>query len=176
MKALKQRLVVWQFKNDFPEKKEIIQSVQKNFEHAFDELTNSKHFKKILGFILALGNILNGGTAKGQADGFYLEALSKTTTMRDINNRTIMQLICEKLKQEDEDFINIKSEFKCVYIVAQYNLKDEDTKIKEIKGNFDKAKGNYDIVERNLDGQPPDNYCIKIKDFQGFPDSCSENH
>jgi hypothetical protein len=27
MKALKQRLVVWQFKNDFPEKKEIIQSV-----------------------------------------------------------------------------------------------------------------------------------------------------
>jgi len=40
--------------------------------------------------------------------------------------------------------LNIKSEFKCVYIVAQYNLKDEDTKIKEIKGNYDKAKGNFD--------------------------------
>lgn len=65
--------------------------------------------------------------------------------MRDNNNRTIMQYICEKLKAEfGEEFLNIKSEFKCVYIVAQYNLKDEDTKIKEIKGNYDKAKGNFD--------------------------------
>lgn len=58
----------------------------KYFENAFDELKNSKNFKKILGMILSIGNILNGQTAKGQADGFYLDALSKTTTLRDINN------------------------------------------------------------------------------------------
>lgn len=62
MKSLKQRLVVWQFKNEFPEKLVLVQSVQKNFENAFDELRNSVRFKKILGFILGLGNILNGGT------------------------------------------------------------------------------------------------------------------
>lgn len=61
-KALKQRLVVWQFKNDFPEKKEAVFNVQKKFEHAFEELKTSKSLKKIFGFILALGNILNGGT------------------------------------------------------------------------------------------------------------------
>ena len=39
--------------------------------------------------------------------------------MKDVNNRTIMQYICEKLKQEDgEEFLNIKNEFKSVYFVA----------------------------------------------------------
>ena len=130
---------------DFPEKKQVIHDAQKLFEGAFEELRSSKYLKKIFGFILSLGNIMNGGTQKGQADGFYLEALSKTTTMRDINNRTIMQYICEKLKQEDgEDFVNIKNEFRCVYEATKYQLKDEDTKIKEIKGNYEKAKGNFE--------------------------------
>ena len=100
MKSLKQRLVIWQFKLEFPEKREIVVNTQRNFENAFEEIRTSTYFKKILGFILGLGNILNGGTQKGQADGFYLEALSKATTMKDINNRTVMQIICEKLKKE----------------------------------------------------------------------------
>ncbi len=62
MKSLKQRLVVWQFKLDFPDKRDIVVNTQKNFENAFEELRQNKNFKKILGFILALGNILNGGT------------------------------------------------------------------------------------------------------------------
>ena len=149
MKSLKQRLSVWQFKIEFSEKKNLVLNIHKSFEHAFDEVRNSKYLKKILGFILCLGNILNGGTAKGQADGFYLEALSKTTTMKDINNRTVMQLICEKLKAEDgEDFVNIKNEFKNTYFVVAYSLKDEDTKLKDIKGNFVKAKGYFDKVEK----------------------------
>jgi hypothetical protein len=54
--------VVWQFKIEFPEKKDIVVNTQKQFENAFDEIKNSPSFKKILGFILAPGNILNGGT------------------------------------------------------------------------------------------------------------------
>lgn len=46
--------------------------------------------------------------------------------MKDVNNRTVMQLICERFKQEDEDFVNIKNDFKCVYFVAQYTLKEEE--------------------------------------------------
>jgi hypothetical protein len=86
---------------------------------------------------------MNGGTARGQADGFYLEALSKVTTTKDINNRTMMQMICERLKQEDEEFVNIKSGFKSVYFIAAYSLKDEDNKLKEIIDNYNKAQGSY---------------------------------
>ena len=87
---------------------------------------------------------MNGGTARGQADGFYLEALSKVTTTKDINNRTMMQIICDRLKLEDEEFLNIKNSFKNVYFVAAYSLKDEDNKLKEILDNYSKAKGNFD--------------------------------
>lgn len=114
-----------------------------------------------------MGNIMNGGTQKGQADGFYLEALSKATTMKDINGRTMMQIICEKMKAEDEEFLNFKNGFKNMYFVIQYSLKEEDTKIKEIKQNYDKAEGNYNIVEKLLAGEPLDGYCIKIKEFLG---------
>lgn len=72
---------------------------------------------KVLGMILSIGNILNGGTTKGQADGFYLDALSKTTTLRDVNNKTIMHFICEKLKDE-EGFRNIKQELSNVYTAS----------------------------------------------------------
>lgn len=163
-KAVKQRLVVWQFKLDFPEKREVVNQVHKHFENAFEELKTSKNLKKIFGFILALGNILNGGTQKGQADGFYLDALSKTTTMKDVNGRSVMQFICERLKQEDgEEFLNIKAEFKSVYVASQYNLKDEETKVKEVKASYDRAKGNFDQVEKSL--QAPDAFCLQMREF-----------
>ena len=65
MKSLKQRLMVWQFKLDYSEKKDLIYQIFKHFENAFEELKTSVNFKKILGAILSIGNILNGGTAKG---------------------------------------------------------------------------------------------------------------
>jgi len=165
MKSLKQRLVVWQFKHEFPEKRDVVVNVQKSFEAAFDELRNSVYLKKIFGYILALGNLLNGGTQKGQADGFYLEALSKATATKDINNRTMMQIICEKLKAEDEEFVNIKSTFKNVYNMTQYSLKDEKTKLDEVKGNYEKAKGNFDTVVKLKGEAPDDPYIEKMREF-----------
>lgn len=36
-----------------------------------------------------------------------------------------------------------------------------------MKGNYEKAKGNFDIVERNLGAEPSDPFCVKIKEFIG---------
>lgn len=156
---------MWQFKEDFPDKKEAILNTFKHFDHAFEEIKNCKSFKKMLGYILSIGNILNGGTNKGQADGFYLEALSKTTTLKDVNNKTILHFICEKMKKEDEEFVNFKNEFKNVYVVAQHNLKDEDTKVRDIRAAFDKAKTNFEMVLKNVENLDTDIYCEKISEF-----------
>ena len=68
--------------------------------------------------------------------------------MRDVNNKTILHFICDKLKKEDEEFVNIKNDFKSCYYVAQYNLKDEESKIKEVRGAFEKAKNNFETVKK----------------------------
>lgn len=107
---------------------------------------------------------MNGGTAKGQADGFYLEALSKTTTMRDVNNRTILMYICELLKKDDEKFVEIKNDFNKCYFIKDYTLKDEETKLKEVRGALDKAKNNYDTVVKLSEGQT-DPFIYKIAEF-----------
>lgn len=54
---------------------------------------------------LSIGNILNGGNAaKGQADGFDLPVLGKLVSMKDNTNQTLLQLICRKITDEDEEF------------------------------------------------------------------------
>ena len=40
----------------------------------------------MLGYTLGIGNVLNGGTPKGQADGFELAVLGKLNSMKDNQN------------------------------------------------------------------------------------------
>ena len=43
----------------------------------FGVIETSKTFYDVLGMALAMGNIINGGTPKGQSDGFDLAILEK---------------------------------------------------------------------------------------------------
>lgn len=48
---------------------------------------------------LVLSNYLNGGTNKGQADGFNLEALSKLSSTKDAENKsTLLDYVIELAK------------------------------------------------------------------------------
>jgi hypothetical protein len=47
-------------------------------------LMTSYSVQKVLGLILAFGNYMNGGTNRGQADGFGLEILSK---LKDVKSK-----------------------------------------------------------------------------------------
>jgi hypothetical protein len=49
-----------------------------------------------------------GNTTLGQADGYQLDALSKTVANKDKDGNSILQLICKKLNDEDPLFIDFK--------------------------------------------------------------------
>jgi len=58
-----------------------------------------KVFFEMVAYILAVGNVLNGGDKnKGQADGYDLAVLSKVHTFRDNSGQSIMQYVCKKMK------------------------------------------------------------------------------
>ena len=65
----------------------------------------------ILSCILDLGNILNGGTQKGQADGFNLDILKTINNMKDGNNKSVLVYITTKVKNIDETMENLKKKF-----------------------------------------------------------------
>ena len=49
-------------------------------------LMTGDKIKTILGLILAIGNYMNGGTSRGQADGFGLEILAKLKDVKSKDN------------------------------------------------------------------------------------------
>ena len=42
-----------------------------------NEIINSKKFRTVMEYILAVGNYLNGGTSRGGAHGFKISSLTK---------------------------------------------------------------------------------------------------
>lgn len=54
--------------------------------NGYKQIESNPYFLKIVGYTLSIGNILNGGTAKGQADGFDLPVLGKLVSMKDNTN------------------------------------------------------------------------------------------
>lgn len=54
--------------------------------------TNDTLFK-VFGMALAVGNILNGGTPKGQSDGFDLSVVTKLGSFKDNSNNSMLQFI-----------------------------------------------------------------------------------
>ena len=63
----------------------IIPKLDESFKYlipACEELKSNKHFHEYLGTILGLGNIMNGGTSKGLADGFSSDLLPKLSTYK----------------------------------------------------------------------------------------------
>ncbi|XP_050397830.2 uncharacterized protein LOC126815870 isoform X2 [Patella vulgata] len=52
---------------------------------ACDEISSSLSLKNLLATLLTVGNYLNGGSDKGQADGFHLDILNK---LKDVSDKT----------------------------------------------------------------------------------------
>lgn len=50
----------------------------------------SKSLQTVIGLVLAFGNFMNGGTNRGQADGFGLEILPKLKDVKGKVCRIIM--------------------------------------------------------------------------------------
>ena len=53
---------------------------------------------------LAIGNVLNGDTPKGQADGFDMSVLDKLVSIKDNSGQSLMAFIVKKIIKENEEF------------------------------------------------------------------------
>ena len=81
--SIHNRLKVWSFQAKWVEEKAIADGFYKNIMNAYTQIQTNKYFLMIVGYTLGIGNVLNGGTPKGQADGFELSVLGKLVSMKD---------------------------------------------------------------------------------------------
>ena len=78
------RVECWLFTESFSERVFEIKEGLETLRLACTSLHASGHVQEVLGIVLACGNYMNGGTNRGQADGFHLDVLTK---LRDVKTQ-----------------------------------------------------------------------------------------
>lgn len=73
---------------------------------AIRDLRNSKRFEKFVKIVLAVGNFMNGRTARGDAYGFKMATLTKLSDTKAVDNKTnLLQWIVRTLDTKDPDML-----------------------------------------------------------------------
>jgi len=88
--------------------------------------------------------VLNGGSAKGQADGFDVPVFGKLTSMRDKEGKSLIEYIMMQIKNQD-DAINVKLkdliEITCFKDCDNEYIKNKTRELQVMHGN---AKANFE--------------------------------
>lgn len=95
------RLKVWDFLNSFQERLEMVSVSVRAVSRASHCLRSSSKMRHLLGIALSAGNFLNGGTPRGRADGFAIEALTQLRTVKAsrIEGQTLVHYITQQMEQ-----------------------------------------------------------------------------
>lgn len=147
------RLEVWKFKIDFPEKVKLAAMQQKQLLDGFNIVLTNKRLHNLLGKILTIGNYMNAADAKkGQADGYILaDVFNKVTSMRDVNNESILKLVCKKMAAEDPEFVSqFKAEFEECYNAKKCVIDDITKQVGKCKGEAAKAMTSYEMLMKQV--------------------------
>lgn len=98
--ASKQRMELWHFVRTYKEQEEQFRANLSDFREVVRAFGEAEALHTVLGLTLAVGNYLNGGTNRGQADGFDLEALEKIESIKDPDGNDVRSFIFRVLFEE----------------------------------------------------------------------------
>jgi dishevelled associated activator of morphogenesis len=81
--------------------------------HACKETRSSKKFQKLLEFILAIGNYMNGSTTRGEAWGFKLDSLPK---MLDVKSSvdpkvSLLHFVAQEMERFNPEHADLIEDF-----------------------------------------------------------------
>ena len=88
-----QRVECWSFRSAFAENILDLKEKVAALSAATKAIKESNYVRQILGVVLSVGNHMNGGTARGQADGFHLEMLAKLRDIKTVQFRVVVNVV-----------------------------------------------------------------------------------
>ena len=96
---------------------------------------------------------MNAGDAKkGQADGYVLaDTLDRLTAVRDVNNDSILKLICKKMHGENAEFVEkFKEPFNVCYDAKKVVIDDLKSAVASCKKELGVMKGQFDTTIKQV--------------------------
>ena len=112
-----------------------IEETLKTVREATDEVRNSRSLRAVLGALLGLGNHMNGGTAKGQADGFALGDLGKMSVTKDSSNTiSLLEYAVLAIHETQPECTAIASELALLREAGKVKLADVRAALQKLTG------------------------------------------
>jgi len=143
---LKQRLECWHFALTVPQEAEELLAQTSKFRHACEQLQKGRDLNKIFAAIVAVGNYLNGGTKRGQADGFKIDFLSKISGVKTTDGKSNLLAVVAKLtKDEIPPSEELKKRFDAV--LSSGSIPD----IEELKRNANRLCGLFKTTKKTIE-------------------------
>jgi len=131
------RLACWKFMLEFNDCVTTFAAPVTALSDAIKSVRESANFKTILSFILAIGNYMNGGTNKGQADAFNLKCLPKLDMTKDRTNKfTLINYICNTCFQKHPEVADLTTEMQPVAIAKDVKLDEVERELDNINNSF----------------------------------------
>ncbi len=138
---LAQRLDIISAANDIPESIKELETSSEQLAVAVTAARSSVSFRKLLGVILALGNYLNGGSARGQADGFQLDILPKISSTKSASGQSLVDYIVKVCRATQ---IDPRNEIAC-FEKARISLADLQGRAVAIAGSLKKFEATLGV-------------------------------
>ncbi|KAG2393421.1 hypothetical protein C9374_006952 [Naegleria lovaniensis] len=157
------RIRCWMYTLQFESGLVVVEKPLQAFEQSLQALKTSEHFKVLLGIVLAVGNYLNGGTKKGQADGFGLGVLPKLEETKDNVNGTLADFCVMKAMKKDEKFAELLEEFEIFGRSKEFSLEDIKNQVEGLVNNLNDFKRKIKTVQGKV--EPDDIFLKKMSAF-----------
>ncbi|KAK6983501.1 formin-J-like isoform X2 [Biomphalaria glabrata] len=152
----RERLEFLRFKNKLQINLFEIDQQLRELHTACDEITTSLSLKHVLETVLSIGNYMNAGTERGQADGFKIDVLNSLKEMQDLSKHgnlldLIMRTYC-LIFESDMDF-GCPTKFHLpepsnMRHAAQVSFEDIQRALKELKEELFFVKNNLDSLSK----------------------------
>lgn len=145
-----ERLEVWLYRNKFTETITVIDRRLSAICEASSLLRTNKEISFVLAIILTLGNFMNGGTNRGQADGFQLSVLNKVKDVKTQDNsknllQYIVEVYCDKRQGGERGDFLLPDPY-MILAASQVSFKDIKTELAEAKISLATCKAKAEMV------------------------------
>lgn len=122
------------------------------FFRVYDFILKDKNFKRIMEYIMAYGNYMNGGTFKGGAPGFNIDILGKLADCKSKDNKiNILDYIVERLYDEHKEPELVKTLLEKLPEFNELKYEAITDASKKFTQSFANCKKLKQVIEKNQD-------------------------
>ena len=150
VKHVRERIDILCWLHEYNEKMSGLEPDVEHVTAALTELNTSKSFAELLALVLAVGNYMNGGSFRGGAAGFKLDALNKLADVRSTTQpgKTLLDFMVKFICQHHQGVAaKLVSELGNVGSAAKVAYSNISTELNSLKGSVQATLSKLDKVK-----------------------------